>query len=671
MPEKDFFQEMRRYATELSNEEDITKSFPYFCLKIFFPNLSDENIEEAVDGLGSDDESIDAFWLDNDDRIINIVQFKSSTSEKRVKENRAKKEWFSFLADVERKLSSEDISKEFKNKRIKEDISFKFRQAKHSKFKVKKYLFHLGHCEECILKSYSDICYYSYEDIKEKYKEFQSMTSYENPKECEITLSYPDTQTKYLKYETKYNNKIKDTYVVILSGRDLIKLRQEHRYQLFNRNIRYFLGKNNIVNREIIKTAKETPEIFYCYNNGITITCSQCRINGNNKLKLIYPQIINGAQTVNSLYEAFNDMVFKIQKGRTPQDKQEAEWQILTYFEKIKILCRIVTSTKGEDTNFATNLTKFTNSQNDVKVFDFCANRPEQIEIQKKLADLGFFYERKRGEKIYLKDSKEPHDDLKKKYNEFSNIDIKASIQTMAGIFQAYLGKPSYAEADYKRILHNPDENDDYKAVFGTAKTDITKEKIKNMVLAINIDRIFDECKKEYKNASKVWSEYINNPQNIELKKTFRQKIERVSFLSSGDKNIILEILEESDIKEIIKNINKTFIEKYELITRGNYMFTALIKYIMDRNNYIENILNDDLFSNYLVLKKNLIKWIAPLQKKVVKPVYDSIKSTEGISLETFYKRIAIFEKLKERIVQLRQDDDWNIQEVFKFDIIN
>lgn len=42
MPEKDFFQEMRRYATELSNEEDITKSFPYFCLKIFFPNLSDK-----------------------------------------------------------------------------------------------------------------------------------------------------------------------------------------------------------------------------------------------------------------------------------------------------------------------------------------------------------------------------------------------------------------------------------------------------------------------------------------------------------------------------------------------------------------------------------------------------------------------------------------------------
>ena len=58
-------------------------------------------------------------------------------------------------------------------------------------------------------------------------------------------------------------------------------------------------------------------------------------------------------------------------------------------------------------------------------------------------------------------------------------------------------------------------------------------------------------------------------------------------------------------------------------------------------------------------------------KKKVVKPVYESIKSTDGISLETFYKRIAIFEKLKERIVQLRQDDEWNIQEVFKFDTIN
>ena len=58
--------------------------------------MTDESIEEALDGLGSNDESIDAFWLDNEDQIINIVQFKASTSIQKVKENKAKREWFSY-----------------------------------------------------------------------------------------------------------------------------------------------------------------------------------------------------------------------------------------------------------------------------------------------------------------------------------------------------------------------------------------------------------------------------------------------------------------------------------------------------------------------------------------------------------------------------------------------
>ncbi len=667
MPEKDFFQEMKKYATEISKEEDITKSFPYFCLKIFFQNMTDDSIEEALDGLGSHDESIDAFWLDNDDQIINIVQIKACTSEKRVKENRAKRDWFAYLIDSERKLSDENLVKDFKNKRIREDIFYKFNQAKHSGFKIKYYLFHLGYCEEAILKQYSNVSYYSYDDIKEQYKEFQSMTSYENPKDCELNLTFPNSDTKFLKYQAIYNNKPKDTFVVILTGKDLIKLRKKHRYQLFNRNVRYFLGKNNVINKEIIKTAKDSPEIFYCFNNGITITCSQCQTKGKNRLKLIYPQIINGAQTVNSLYEAYTEMVFKRQKGQTPKDKQDAEMYVNNHFEQIKILCRIVESTKGDDTNFATNLTKYTNSQNDVKVFDFCANRPEQIEIQKKMSDLGYFYERKRGEKAYLKNSKEYHDDLNKKYKDFKYIDdVKMSIQSIAGIYQAYLGKPSYAEADYKRILHNPDENDDYKNVFGTAKTDITDEKIKNMILAVYIDKIFEDCKKEYKKVCKVWSEFTKPPYKDELKNKFKENILNISFLSNGDKNLILESLDENDIV----NVNKNFVEKYELINRGNYMFTGLIKYIMDKNKYTDEIIQNDLYNNEKILQKNMINWIPKLQKKVVKPIFDAIKATEGISLESFYKRIGIFDNLKDKINALRQDDDWDLKENFKFETV-
>lgn len=368
------------------------------------------------------------------------------------------------------------------------------------------------------------------------------------------------------------------------------------------------------------------------------------------------------------LYEAYTDMVKEKQRGITKKDKRDAEFCIDSHFEKIKILCRIVTSTKGDDTAFATNLTKFTNSQNDVKVFDFCANRAEQIEIQRKMSKYGYFYERKRGERAFLKNSKEPHEDLKKTYKEFPHWDFKISIQSLAGIFQAYLGKPSYADADYKKILNKPDENDDYKIVFGRAKADITDEKIKNMILALYINKIFEDCKKEYKKASKIWSEYVNNPSDEELKGEFKDKLLNISFLSKGDKNILSKELQNDNI---IEGINKKFIEKYELINRGNYMFTALIKYVMDENEYTQNIINDGLFNNYKILHKNLINWIAPLQKKVVKPVFDNIKKTEGISLESFYKRKGIFDKLKDRMTELIQDDDWDLEKEFRFETIS
>lgn len=665
MSDKNMFHDLKRYATELSKEEDISKSFPYLCLKIYFPKLSDEDIENALQGLISDDESIDGFWIDDDDQIVHIAQFKSSVSEKRAKESRAEKSWFSFLADVDRKLKDDDFIKNCKNSRIKNEIAYEYRQAVHSNYTVKRYLFHLGICTENIIQTYSNIEYYSFDDICEKFKEFQSMTSYENPKECPLDLTFPDSDIKFLKYQATYNNKPKDTYVVILTGKDLIKLRKKYRYQLFNRNVRYFLGENNNVNKEIIKTAKDNPEIFYCFNNGITITCSQCQTKGKNKLNLIFPQIINGAQTVNSLYSAYESLIKEKQTGRSPKDRQTAEWTVLNHFDKIKILCRIVTSTKGDQTDFANNLTRYTNSQNDVKVFDFCANRPEQRELQKKFAKYGYFYERKRGERDYLKKSKLPHEDLNKKYSDFAFWDTKINIQTLAGIYQAYLGKPSYAETDYKTILSNCNK-DDYKEIFGTNITDVTDGKVKAMILAINIYNIVDVHVKAYEKAKKAWLELLTNPNDENKINTFKEKVNKIDFIKNALKEDIDKISKFDE--HTIENVNKIFIKKYALLNRSKYMLTGLIRFILEKNNYLQLIMDNELFSNTKILNLNLHSWIRPMLTEIINSVYADIERKESISTENFYKRVGIFEKLTNKIDDLIYDkDDWDLKTIFKF----
>ncbi len=97
---KDFFKAIKKESKEYS--DDITEGFPYFCLKIFWDSLSNDDIENALVGLKANDESIDAFFIDEENREIIFLQCKSCESEKQIKA--LKKEWLSYLNEIEDKL---------------------------------------------------------------------------------------------------------------------------------------------------------------------------------------------------------------------------------------------------------------------------------------------------------------------------------------------------------------------------------------------------------------------------------------------------------------------------------------------------------------------------------------------------------------------------------------
>ena len=78
--DKTFFKDMKKEVQDYS--EDITESFPCFCLKIFWDDLSKDDVENALQGLTTNDDSIDAFFVDESNKEINIIQCKACTSEK-------------------------------------------------------------------------------------------------------------------------------------------------------------------------------------------------------------------------------------------------------------------------------------------------------------------------------------------------------------------------------------------------------------------------------------------------------------------------------------------------------------------------------------------------------------------------------------------------------------
>ncbi len=77
------------------------------------------------------------------------------------------------------------------------------------------------------------------------------------------------------------------------------------RTQVFEENVRSFLGLENPVNRSISSTllSRETSSRFPVLNNGITIVSPDVRLQGNT-LHLTNYQIVNGCQTSNVLFES-------------------------------------------------------------------------------------------------------------------------------------------------------------------------------------------------------------------------------------------------------------------------------------------------------------------------------------------------------------------------------
>lgn len=135
-------------------------------------------------------------------------------------------------------------------------------------------------------------------------------------------------------------------------------------------------------NEEIEKTALENPAYFWYYNNGITaITYLLPKIGKKaEKLQLTGLQIINGAQTVYSIYRAY--------KNASPTKRIQMDSESLLTLRLLK----------SGGTDFDLNVTRYTNSQNPIYDRDFCANDDIQIRLQNDSYQTKFWYEKRRDE---------------------------------------------------------------------------------------------------------------------------------------------------------------------------------------------------------------------------------------------------------------------------------
>ena len=206
-----------------------------------------------------------------------------------------------------------------------------------------------------------------------------------------------------------------ESYMGVMPGVVLADIYDEYGARLLEGNVRSFLSTKGAVNKKIRETILRSPEQFFAFNNGISVTASNVRFDDSGNLSYAEEfQIINGGQTTASLSNArFSD---------------KAD------LSKINVLMKLTVTRDDMDADAKQNLlatiSRASNQQNKVSDADFFSTHPFHVAIEK-ISEMTpapaispgqirsyWFYERARGQYIQrqMKMTKAKREAFKKEY---------------------------------------------------------------------------------------------------------------------------------------------------------------------------------------------------------------------------------------------------------------
>ncbi len=186
-----------------------------------------------------------------------------------------------------------------------------------------------------------------------------------------------------------------ESYLTALSGEQIIDIYEKYGKKLFEKNVRTFLQFRGNVNKGLRNTIKQSPEMFFAYNNGLTATATNVVILNNNIIEIENLQIVNGAQTTSAIYAAHKNT-----------SKNE-----FIELSNISVQMKLSVVRDAEFQNeFVKKVSEYANTQNKVNKSDFFSNSYFHQEFKKRSLRIYapaidgaqkrtlWFYERVRGE---------------------------------------------------------------------------------------------------------------------------------------------------------------------------------------------------------------------------------------------------------------------------------
>lgn len=387
----------QEYA-EAASFENEAAYFEYFAaaqvLKDY--DLSDEEIESGIIGAGNDG-GCDAMYIFLNKNLILPDQIEtiriSKESSVEVIIIQAKRE-NSFREDAIMKwktvsdnlLQLSNSLEDFKT-RYNEDVLELFRTFRdlHTKLirnrvKLKFKFCYVSYAVEC------------HPNVKQQAKELEMIVKRNYPSSM-VYVDFIGADELFEKYnslsETVVNlplveipiglGKNKD-YVTLVSLAEYFKFITDEnlglRKRFFEANVRDYQGKNavNSCIRDSLED-RDSEEDFWWLNNGITILASEAIMANNRELQLTNPEIVNGLQTSNEIYNYYSQNVALLEN------------------EKRNILVRIIvpeTEKVRDDIIFATN------NQTNIPKSSLRVTDSIHLEIEMYFKSRGLYYDRRK-----------------------------------------------------------------------------------------------------------------------------------------------------------------------------------------------------------------------------------------------------------------------------------
>ena len=213
------------------------------------------------------------------------------------------------------------------------------------------------------------------------------------------------------------SSKVKKAFTFTCYAKEFLKILQKQdgnlRRTLFNDNVRDFLGNSSSVNQEIEESIITQPEMFLFCNNGVTIVSSEFEHKKNKDYRIVNPQIVNGCQTSNTIYNL----------RENPN------------IDKVQISVRVICT---DDPNISNVIVRGTNKQNQVLDEAFECTRTFHKNLEE------FFKFRNDAEKIYYeRRNKQYSNDTKIKKTQIANLRV---------LTQSYVA--TFKAAPYKAHCH-------------------------------------------------------------------------------------------------------------------------------------------------------------------------------------------------------------------------